>query len=115
MAERTGLAIGREERDGAIILKPEGDVDMSCSPALRDAIRRAQDARPKRLVIDLSAVEYMDSSGLATLVEAMKVARGQKAALVLCNMSAKVRAIFEIARLHHYFTITGTVEDAMIG
>lgn len=115
MAERTGLAIGRDERDGAIILTLEGDVDMSCSPALREAIRRAQDARPKRLVVDLSRVEYMDSSGLATLVEAMKVTRAQKAVLVLCNMNAKVRAIFEIARLHHYFTITGTVEDALVG
>ncbi|MEM1330235.1 MAG: STAS domain-containing protein [Planctomycetota bacterium] len=87
------------------ILAPEGDVDMSRSPALRGAIREAFSGGARTLAIDLGGVGYMDSSGLATLVEAMKLAKSSSAELVLCAMNDRVRAIFEIAKLDQYFTI----------
>ncbi len=89
-----------------------GDVDMSGSPELRAKIRTAQGDGPRRLVVDLSEVGYMDSSGLATLVEAMKNAKNSGSELVLASMGEKVRAIFEIARLDAYFTIVGSVDEA---
>lgn len=99
-------------RDGAKVVAPKGDIDMSCSPQFRDALRQAQEQRPDRIIVDLSAVRYMDSSGLATLVEAMKNAKSYKTRLVLSAMNEKVLAIFEIARLHQYFVITQSVEEA---
>jgi anti-sigma B factor antagonist len=54
----------------------------------------------------------MDSSGVATLVEAMQIARKQSTRLVLCGMQSKVRSIFEIARLDRVFTIVDDREAA---
>lgn len=104
--------VGVREIDGGVVLSPIGDVDMSRSPALRDAIKRSHAASPGKLVVDLAAVGYMDSSGLATLVEAMKLCRGSGARLVLCAMNPRVRAIFEIAKLDQYFTIVENVDAA---
>ena len=102
--------------DGLVVVAPEGDVDMSRSPELRSAIQQAiAEHKPDRLVIDLSGVAYMDSSGLATLVEAMKTSKAAGATMALCEMTEKVRAIFEIARLHQFFTIFQTRDAAMTG
>ena len=57
----------------------------------------------------------MDSSGVATLVEAMQLSRKQNASLVLFSMQDKVRSIFEIARLDRVFTIVPLEDDALQG
>lgn len=112
MPDHDSITIDREFREGVIVVAPIGDVDMGRSPALRSALRSVQDGRPKRLVVDLGQVEYMDSSGLATLVEAMRTAKANKTEMVLCAMNDKVRAIFEIARLHYFFTIVDSLDEA---
>jgi len=63
-------------------------------------------------VVDLSGVNYMDSSGVATLVEAMQISRRQSTKLVLCSLQDKVRSVFEIARLDRVFEIAPNVEVA---
>lgn len=88
---------------------------MSCSPVLRTALRGEQDTRPRRLIVNLTEVGYMDSSGLATLVEAMRTAKRNGTKMVLCGMNEKVRAIFEIARLHQFFTIVDDLSQAREG
>ena len=105
--------VAREERDDSVVLSPTGDVDMSRSPALREAITRARSDSPARLIVNLADVAYMDSSGLATLVEAMKLVRGTDTQLVLCAMNDRVRAIFEIARLDQYFVIREDLDAAL--
>jgi len=102
------------ERTGdTTIVRPIGDVDMSCAPSLRHWIGEAQNDNPTRLVIDLTGVPYMDSSGVATLVEAMQVARRKNVRLVLCCLQEKVRSIFEIARLDMVFTIADDADTAL--
>ena len=98
---------------GVVILIPTADIDMSRSPILRTAIKGALKPGLDRLVIDLSEVQYMDSSGLATLVEAMRIAKTQSIALHLAAMTTKVRAIFEIARLDAFFSIKETRQEAL--
>lgn len=100
---------------GAVLVTPQGDVDMSRSPALRQALRVAQSKRPDRLIVNLTGVSYMDSSGLATLVEAKRSAKAGETEVVLCGMTDKVRAIFEIAKLDRFFTIVDTLENATAG
>ena len=102
------MEIAKTEADGRCTLAPSGDVDLSVARALQMEIRAAMDAKPSRMIVDLTNVPYMDSSGVATLVEAMQIARKQETKLILCCMQDKVRSIFEIARLDRVFTI---VED----
>jgi anti-sigma B factor antagonist len=82
---------------------------------LRTSLRQAQTSKPQRLVIDLANVDYMDSSGVATLVEALQIARRNNTKMVLCGMKDRVRSIFEIARLDTVFTIVNTRDLAFQG
>ena len=97
----------------AIVVCPRGDIDMSCSPDLRAALRVALDKKVAVVVVSFEEVTYMDSSGLATLVEAMRSAKSAKKDLVLFGLNDKVRAIFEIARLHQFFSIVDSLDDAV--
>ena len=97
----------------ATILAPSGEIDLSRAPSLRTHISAVQSKRPRRLIIDLTDVPYMDSSGVATLVEAMQNARRSGGKLILCCMQEKVRSIFEIARLDTVFTIVNSADDGL--
>ncbi len=96
----------------ATIIRPIGEVDLSRSPSLRHHLASALRGCA-RLVVDLSKVPYMDSSGVATLVETMQAARRDGTTLVLCGLQDKVRSVFEIARLDTIFTIVATPDEGM--
>lgn len=107
MAE--GLIRTTEPLDDGMLVELEGEIDLSRSPELRLALLDMAAKQPARLVVDLSGVGYMDSSGVATLVEALQHQRRHEGRMVLCGLGPKVKSIFEIARLDMVFTI---VEDA---
>ncbi len=107
------FAVRSEQRGAATIVSPSGEIDLNASPLLRQELKRVHTSRPQRLVVNLDAVPYMDSSGVATLVEAMQMARKNSTRLVLCGMQDKVRSIFEIARLDTVFTIVADIDAAM--
>lgn len=109
------LKITTTIREGGTIVTPHGDVDMTASPALKVELRKATSASPPpaRLIIDLSNVMYMDSSGLATLVEALQTSRKNKHKLIVCSLTPRVRAIFDIAKLAMVFTIVPTLDEAL--
>ncbi len=113
MPESDSIVEVHSPRTGIVVITPRSDVDLSRSPELRNALREAADRKPQRLIVDLEQVGYMDSSGLATLVEAMRTSKSSGAPLILSGMTQKVRAIFEIARLDQFFTIVGTVDEAL--
>ena len=109
----SAISVKSEVREGATFVIPFGDIDLTASPVLRQELKKIQASRPQRLVIDLAQVSYMDSSGVATLVEAMQVARRNSTRMVLCCLQERVRSIFEIARLDTVFLIAVDVETAM--
>ncbi len=96
-----------------VIVRVKGDIDFSKSPELRQGLIGLLREGLDRLVVDLAGVQYMDSSGVAVLVELLQTQRKRNQKLVLCNMQPKVKGIFEIARLHMVFTIVDSVERAM--
>ncbi len=99
--------------DKAVVVAPVGDVDLSVARELQGHLKRAIEGKPARLIVNLGKVPYMDSSGVATLVEAMQITRKQATKLVLCDLQDKVRSIFEIARLDRVFTIVSSQEEAV--
>jgi anti-sigma B factor antagonist len=107
------MNVRTEHRGATVIVAPEGDVDLARSPALREALKKAQADRPERVVVNLEGVEYMDSSGVATLVEALQAARRTRSRMVLCGLQDRVRSIFEIARLDTVFSISGSLDEAL--
>lgn len=113
MSNIDGIEVQTRIVENATIVQPKGEIDLSRAPSLRTQLNAIQAKRPQRLIIDLAGVPYMDSSGVATLVEAMQNARRSGSKLVLAAMQDKVRSIFEIARLDMVFTIVKTTEDGM--
>lgn len=96
-----------------VVVAPSGEIAYQQANEFRGAIRKAFEQKPTKLVIDLSAVDYMNTPGVATLVEALQVANRSKVALVLCGLNDKVRAIIELARLHSLFKIVPNVSAAL--
>ena len=94
-----------EPIEDGVYLALSGDIDLSRSPELRQSLINMTARGHKRIVVDLAAVPYMDSSGVATLVEALQAQRKAGGKMVLCGLQEKVRSIFEIARLDMVFTI----------
>lgn len=100
-----GFSISLEQSGPDLVVLPEGDIDLSVSSEFQQKLREALSKQPPRLVVDLGQVPYMDSSGVATLVDAMQQARRVNSSLVLCCLQDKVRSIFEITRLDRVFPI----------
>lgn len=108
------MNIDIEQLESAVILTPHGEIDLSSSPELRESLLNALRDKPVKLIVNLSNTPYMDSSGVATLVEAMQRAMRSNTKLVLCGMEEKVRSIFEIARLDAVFTIVDDTNAAQM-
>jgi len=86
---------------------------MNSSAELREQFLQILKEKPKRLIINLSAVEFMDSSGLAILIEAMQITNRQGSQLKLAAVNERIRSIFEISRLDSIFSIYATEEEAV--
>jgi anti-sigma B factor antagonist len=107
------LPIEIERRDGVTILRPIGEVDLLRSPSLRTVLGEVIASGVARIILDLSGVEYMDSSGVATLVEAVQRSRTQQTTLVLCGLQERVRSVFEIAKLDKVFILRPDIDSSL--
>jgi anti-sigma B factor antagonist len=95
------------------VFSPEGAIDLHVSPEIRVALREMIDQKPKRLVVDLSRVPYVDSSGLAVLIGAMQSLEHEGGVFMLAGAQEAVRLILESARLDQYFLLFPTVDEAL--
>jgi anti-sigma B factor antagonist len=116
MSKESGSLVREvREQDGASIIVLAGEVDFNQSHLLLDALNGIVEKRPSALVIDLSAVDYMDSSGLGTLVKVFQQVNAYKGKMALVGMNDRVRSAFEITRLDQFFAIHPSVEEALAG
>lgn len=106
-----------EKTDAGFLLRLKGDVDMNSSSQVRTALGEVfrQGKGIKVLFVDLSQVRYMDSSGIATLIEAMQACMKQGSRLRLVDLSPAVRDVFELARLASVFEIFPSLNEASKG
>ena len=87
------------------VLPLEGEIDLHVSPQISNSLRTIIKKQPARVVVDLSQVTYIDSSGLAILIEAMQDVGKYDGKFALVGLQESVRPIFEIARLDQIFKI----------
>ncbi len=102
----------KRERD-ATVVEVIGDVDLNRSAEFQSALMDALADCNDKIVVDLSGVPYMDSSGVASLVKLLSRASRTNVALHLVGLNDRVRSIFEITRLDGVFKIFATVEEAL--
>jgi anti-sigma B factor antagonist len=99
----------RQEADHAVV-ELAGEVDLSTSPRARQAILGSL-AAGRPVAVDLGGVSYIDSSGVASLVEGYQAARSQGTRFALVGVSDAARGVLELARLDKVFPIFTTVPE----
>jgi anti-sigma B factor antagonist len=100
-----GLTIDTSQSSGESLIRVEGEVDLYSSPELRKAILKAVPSAEGGLAINLEAVTYIDSSGVATLVEGLRSAREHDVGFALVAPSPAVKQVLELARLDSVFEV----------
>ena len=99
------------EQAGALtVVKLSGEVDLSWSARVRETILDALERYS--VAVDLAAVSYIDSSGIAALVEGLQNARDSERRFLLVAVSPAVRAVLELARLDRVFTLVPDLAGA---
>jgi anti-sigma B factor antagonist len=98
--------------DGVLILELSGEIDLQHSPEMRRLLRMKAAQRIPALLLDFTAVKYIDSSGLATLIEYYQSSRTYEGTIIVAGLSHRVRSIFELVRLNEVFPIYATVAEA---
>ena len=106
--------VSKNKKD-VVTLSFEGYIDMSSSPEVREALTAQFKTKPKAIIVDLSKVPYIDSSGIATLVEGLQWSHSSKNKFRLVGLNSTVRDIFEIARLLQVFEVFDSNEEALQG
>jgi anti-sigma B factor antagonist len=100
------------KKQTASIVVLKGDVDLESSPAAREVLLKSVEGAGKVLV-DLSSVTYIDSSGVASLVEALQAAKRNGGRFALVAASDPTRRVLELARLDKVFTMYTTVDEGL--
>jgi anti-sigma B factor antagonist len=95
-----------------VIVEVAGDIDLSVSSAFQQSLLKVLDRKPKKVVVNMAGVPYMDSSGVASLVKLLARLRKSGGTMCLVGVSDKVRNVLEITRLDSVFEICATEEEA---
>ena len=104
----------RQEGDVAVVVAT-GEIDVFTAPDLDDALARQLAEGRARLVVDLTGVSFLDSTGLGVLVKGLKGARDAGGTLHLVVTTERIRKIFDITGLDAAMPLFDTVQDAVAG
>ena len=109
------MHISQREVNGITTYEIKGDIDINSSPDIREAFEKGVKNKAMKVLVNLNSVSYVDSSGLATLVEMLKKTRVYGGKLRISNLAPKVKSLFEITKLEKLFEIFETEEEAIAG
>ena len=106
------MAYQIDEEGGYSIVRLTGDVDLSCSPEARKTILSCL-GNGHHTLVDLSAVSYIDSSGVASLVEGFQTAKKSQLKFGLIGVSEAAMSVLELARLDKVFPIHADLQACL--
>lgn len=102
-----------EPKGNMMVCRLDGEVDVNSSPDLKKVFDKLIAKKTAKIVIDFSRVTYVDSSGLATLVEIFKNMKSYGGRMRLSGLASKIKSIFEITKLDKLFEIIADTEEAI--
>jgi anti-sigma B factor antagonist len=109
------LGLKVEERGDVAVLAVSGEVDVATVPRLREQLHGLVASGTPRIVVDLDAVDFLDSTGLGVLVGALKRVRANGGELALVCTAPRIRKVFEVTGLTKVFALFDTVDEAASG
>ena len=108
------VRISARQQDQTTILDVSGDIDFANSTEVRQwVLNEIRDSHAPRLLVNLSQVRYVDSSGVASLVEALKASRDLGSRLILVGPNPSVREVLELSHLNKVFEVYDNEEQAL--
>jgi len=99
--------------EDAVVVSAEGEITIRESPELHKSLVEVCQHNPRKLIVDLSQVQHIDSSGVGTLVEVFRRVKHGNGKMCLVGMTDMVRGVFEITRLDQFFSVFDTEEEAL--
>ena len=107
------LVLQVEDRDGWAVARASGDLDLTTAPRLREqVVQLVTDGQP-RVVLDLEAVDFVDSTGLGVIVGLLKRTRSQGGDLRLVSSRRSLQKVLELTSLDRALPLARTVEEAL--
>jgi len=107
------MAVRVDVKNGLAVCYIEGEIDINTAPDIKKEFEKLLAKKTPRMIINFSRVNYIDSSGLATLVEILKHMRTYGGKMRLTNLSDKIKSLFEITKLEKLFEIMAREEEAI--
>ena len=107
------LIMNERAVDSRQVVEVRGEVDVHSAPQLRDRLIEVLDGQPSAIVVDLSWLQFIDSTGLGALVAALNRAKAAGVGFVLVCKTDRLLKVFRITGLHEVFDIRPTVEQAL--
>ena len=108
------MNISARRTPGITIFDVLGNIDLASSPLLRkELLRELREKKVPRVILNLREVKYIDSSGVASLVEGLKASRDLKTRFILLSLSAGARDVLQLSRLLKLFEVYETEEEAL--
>lgn len=107
------MAVTKRISGEATILDVVGNVDLHSSPEIRRALLKEFETVGVRLLLNLAGARYIDSSGVASLVEGLKAAREANGKLILYGLSPAVRQVIELSRLTKLLSVCADEAEAL--
>ena len=110
--------VTRSERSGVRVISVSGELDLDTAPEFESPLNTALAAGDPTVVIDLSACEFVDSTGIALIVSAWRQLDRNgdgngKGCLLLCGIRDQVHRVFEISGLESAIPVRGSLEEAL--
>jgi len=107
------MKINQKQSGDVHVFELAGELDFQTSPDLRSKLQPVTEKASHRVIINLKKVSYIDSSGLATFVEALQKAKRSSGRLVLSELVPSVKSVFEIAKLDKVFLLAASETEAL--
>jgi anti-anti-sigma factor len=107
------MKMSDDQRGDVLIVRPEGRIDTTTSEELERWVAARLDGGTRRLVVDMSAVDYISSAGLRVFLMNVKKLRGNGGQFVLAGLNTSVRQIFELAGFLSIFAVETDVDRAV--
>jgi len=109
------MDISEDRKADAVILALSGKLDAMTAKTFEDKILGVINSGTQRLVVDLSQLEYVSSSGLRVLLLAAKRLQGTDGKIVLCALKDQIRQVFDLAGFSSILSIYGSRDEAIKG
>ena len=105
----------RQADNGVTVVAPTGRLDVAGAPTLKEAISEALKTGEPRVVLDMEGISFVDSTGLGSVIAALKQIRSSKGDLRLAAPNQQVRVVLELTTLDRVFPYYSSVEEALTG